>query len=290
MALRNQPYLPLYVQDFMTDEKLMECSAIATGVYIKIMCVMHKSESYGTILLKQKDKQSDKQIENFAYKLAKFLPWDLQTVLKGLDELLHENVLSIDGDLLIQKRMVKDGNISDKRSLSGSKGGKKTTDKNKKFAQAKTQANSESEYESENVDEIKNENEFKKPKAAKTDLQFLIDRFNEKCDKLPKVRSLTDTRKTALKNRIEEHGVEQIEVVFEMVSESKFLNGENGSGFTASIDWVLKPQNFIKILEGNYKNKSNVNNNQRPNGSQRTDAELKQASHNAVTKLFGVQE
>lgn len=26
MALRDQPYLPLYVQDFLTDEKLRECS------------------------------------------------------------------------------------------------------------------------------------------------------------------------------------------------------------------------------------------------------------------------
>ena len=43
MALRDQPYLPLYVQDFLTDEKLAECSAMATGVYIRLMCIMHKS-------------------------------------------------------------------------------------------------------------------------------------------------------------------------------------------------------------------------------------------------------
>ena len=58
MALRDQPYLPLYVQDFLTDEKLIECSASATGVYIRVMCIMHKSDPYGMILLKQKDKQT----------------------------------------------------------------------------------------------------------------------------------------------------------------------------------------------------------------------------------------
>ena len=46
MSLRNQPYIPLYVQDFMTDERLNECSAAANGVYIRLMCLMHKSEEY----------------------------------------------------------------------------------------------------------------------------------------------------------------------------------------------------------------------------------------------------
>ena len=71
MALRDQPYLPLYVQDFLTDEKLIECSASATGVYIRVMCIMHKSDPYGMILLKQKDKQTSSTIQNFALKLIK---------------------------------------------------------------------------------------------------------------------------------------------------------------------------------------------------------------------------
>lgn len=155
MALRNQPYLPLYVQDFLTDEKLIECTALATGVYAKTMCVMHKSEVYGTILLKQKDKQKDKQVENFALKLAKFLPWSLEVIIEGLEELLFEGVLFIEGDFLKQKRMIKDGNISDKRAVAGSKGGKKTLGKDVDFAQAKYQANSE--YENEGENEIKDD-------------------------------------------------------------------------------------------------------------------------------------
>lgn len=150
MALRNQPYLPLYVQDFLTDEKLMECSAKATGVYIRILCLMHKSQMYGTFLLKQKDKQNESNIINFAEKLAKFLPYTLQVIESSLTELTDEGVLFIEGDLLSQKRMVKDGNISDKRASAGSKGGKKSLGKDDDFAQAKTKANSENENEDEN--------------------------------------------------------------------------------------------------------------------------------------------
>jgi len=158
MALRNQPYIPLYVQDFLTDEKLIECSAEATGVYIRLMCIMHKSEQYGTILLKQKDKQTDKQIKNFAIKLAKHLPYELQLIERCLTELIDENVLIIEEDLLIQKRMVKDNLLSNTRAISGSKGGKKTMNKNKNFAQANIKANSEYENEYENEDVIINKN------------------------------------------------------------------------------------------------------------------------------------
>ena len=140
MALRNQPYIPLYVQDFLTDEKLMECSASSTGVYIRIMCILHKQKEYGVFLLKQKYKQSDKQIFNFASHLAKYLPYNENEIYESLIELVNEGVLNIDGDKLYQKRMIKDNDISIKRAESGSKGGKKT-----QFAKAKPKANTENE-------------------------------------------------------------------------------------------------------------------------------------------------
>ena len=117
MALRNQPYFPLYIQDFLTDEKLIECSASATGVYIRLMCIMHKSDEYGKILLKQKDKQTDNQIINFALKLSKQMPYSEKTVTDALIELVEENVLNIEGDYLIQRRMVRDNDLSNTRSI-----------------------------------------------------------------------------------------------------------------------------------------------------------------------------
>jgi uncharacterized protein YdaU (DUF1376 family) len=162
MALRNQPYLPLYVQDFLSDEKLAYCSASSTGVYIRIMCLMHKSETYGKILLKQKFKQSDKQIKNFASQLAVQMPYDFNTILCALEELVDSKVLSEEPCALIQKRMVRDDEISEARALSGKKGGKNSLGKKAKettnfasdFAQAKTQANTEYEYVIEIEDEI----------------------------------------------------------------------------------------------------------------------------------------
>ncbi len=150
MALRDQPYIPLYIQDFLTDEKLIECSASATGVYVRIMCIMHKSEDYGKILLKQKDKQTSEQINNFALKLAKAMPYPFDVVLSAIKELLSEGVLHLEGDFLCQKRMIKDNHVSLLRAESGSKGGKLAQAKVK----AKKESNTEYETETENAFEI----------------------------------------------------------------------------------------------------------------------------------------
>jgi hypothetical protein len=166
MALRDQPYIPLYIQDYLTDEKLNECSASTQGVYIRIMCIMHKSETYGKIMLKQKYKQIDKQEESkcyaFAHQIDKHLTFDLETIYSAIRELIRENVLFYDGDYICQKRMIKDNELSLKRASAGKKGGKKTQTKNKDFALAKNEATTENENENEykNEDDIKNESKF----------------------------------------------------------------------------------------------------------------------------------
>jgi hypothetical protein len=165
MALRDQPYLPLYVQDFLTDEKLAECSAAANGVYIRLMCLMHKSDQYGSILLKQKYKQTSEPIKNFATQIAKQMPFDFHTVARSLEELVNEKVLLMEGDILTQKRMVKDNKISESRAKTGAKGGAKTANKfASKFAKAKSQANTE--YENEDEFESEDEDDLRKGGAG----------------------------------------------------------------------------------------------------------------------------
>jgi len=149
MALRDQPYLPLYVQDFLTDEKLIECTAKSTGVYIKIMCVMHKSGTYGKILLKQKDEIGANDIENFAFKLTKHLGFSKPVIEESLRELIDEGVLYIKDKTLCQKRMISDNELSIKRAEIGKEGGKKTQ-LALKIAKAKKEANTEYENEYEN--------------------------------------------------------------------------------------------------------------------------------------------
>lgn len=154
MALTNQPYLPLYIQDWLTNNKLKQCLLGAHGLMINIMCLMHKEDTYGKLLLRQKFKQTKQPEKNFALMLAKLLPFDLAEIEKYLSELLEEKVLVINDDMLICKRMVKDAETSAARASNGSKGGKKTKEKIQKlednFAVAKKVANTENAIEYEN--------------------------------------------------------------------------------------------------------------------------------------------
>lgn len=127
MALRDQPYIPLYVKDYLTDEKLNNCSAASQGVFIKIMCVLHKQENYGKILLKPKVNLEVNTIPDsclaFAQQLSKQLSFDTEIILSALEELVSEDVLQLKGDTLSQKRMVKDFSTSLIRYNNGKKGG-----------------------------------------------------------------------------------------------------------------------------------------------------------------------
>lgn len=87
--------------------------------------------------------------------------------------------------------------------------------------------------------------------------------FNETCKELPKIIKITETRKTIIRNILKKYKKEEIGEVFKLVSTSNFMNGKNERGWKADFDWILKPKNFLKILEGNFQtvgkgNKSSI--------------------------------
>lgn len=210
MSLRNCPYLPLYVQDFLTDEKLIDCSASANGVYIRLMCILHKSEPYGKILLKQKYKQNESMCLNFASMLLRQMPYSMSEIHDGLEELLENKIIEIDGDYLLQKRMVKDGELSEKRAVAGKKGGKKSLEiclsKISSKSESKNISKSEANTENENENDIDIENEYniKKFSFLKELLSIGVERnIAEEWIKVRKNKKLTQTETAFLKTKKE---------------------------------------------------------------------------------------
>lgn len=181
MALRDQPYLPLYVQDYLTDEKLSMCTWSTQGVYIKLLCLLHKSEPYGTILLKQNDKQSENIALNFALKIMRLLPIEKDVLISALTELIAEGCLIIEDDKLLQQRMVRDNEISNIRAKAGRAGGKQTQN----FAKAKSEANTENENENININKEcllkERETEFKESVKQYSN-QYPVNMLKSFCD------------------------------------------------------------------------------------------------------------
>jgi DNA-binding transcriptional regulator YhcF (GntR family) len=81
--------------------------------------------------------------------------------------------------------------------------------------------------------------------------------FNSIAVDLPKVKALSEARKKAINARVKEHGIDLVRDAFIMAQESDFLSGRGGDKWKASFDWIMNPNNFIKVIEGNYNNNGN---------------------------------
>lgn len=131
----------------------------------------------------------------------------------------------------------------------------------------------EDEEEDKEEEEDKDKDEKKgglgENKKEEINYQEIIDIFNSVCFELSNAK-LTDSRKKLINARIKEHSLEKIGDVFKLVVESDFLSGRK-KDWKANFDWIMKKENFIKILEGNYKN-INKQSNERTNEQIFTDA------------------
>ena len=84
-------------------------------------------------------------------------------------------------------------------------------------------------------------------------------------ENLPGYRSITQARTKHINARLKDYSLETVKEVLDMADESTFLTdnltAEDGKWY--NFDWIFNPNNFIKILEGNYswsnKKQSKVN-------------------------------
>ena len=91
------------------------------------------------------------------------------------------------------------------------------------------------------------------------DYQKIVDLYHKNCPSLPKVTKITEARKKLINARLKDYSEEELENAFRLAEASDFLTGRNGKWGGANFDWVMNTNNIVKILEGNYKNKSKGN-------------------------------
>lgn len=60
------------------------------------------------------------------------------------------------------------------------------------------------------------------------------------------------TREKLLRARVDAVGLDAVLAAVRNVFASSFLRGENDRGWAATFDWFLKPNNFVKVADGNY--------------------------------------
>ena len=92
-----------------------------------------------------------------------------------------------------------------------------------------------------------------KPKKTKTSHQEIVDAYHRILPELPKVRVLTDKRKTQIKScsavKKTFCSIDFWEAYFTSIRSSQFHMGNNDRGWTADFDWLTNKTNFVKMYE-----------------------------------------
>ncbi len=118
------------------------------------------------------------------------------------------------------------------------------------------------------------------------DVRRIVDAWNTLgLQQVTKVTS-DSKRGVMLRARVNEFGVDKVLEAIEKVRESDFLKGQSKSEFVITFEWFVRPNNFVKILEGNYDNRISQN---RPRRSYTTAAEAVPRTEIDIEKLAALQ-
>ena len=87
--------------------------------------------------------------------------------------------------------------------------------------------------------------------SVQKDIKAVIEAWNQlPLNKVTTIKSGTK-RHDALVARIRQYGIESVLEAVNMISQSPFLLGQK-TDFIITFDWFVRPNNFIKVYEGNY--------------------------------------
>lgn len=84
-------------------------------------------------------------------------------------------------------------------------------------------------------------------------IDSIISKYNS--TSFAKVEKITDQRKKHIRARIKDYGVDNILLMIERANKSDFLHGINDRRWKADFDWLMNPNNYVKVIEGKFDNK-----------------------------------
>lgn len=148
--------------------------------------------------------------------------WEEHQNVEGMDKIREQNRLRKQRQREREKEFNCDGNVMSRDSHATEE------DKNK--------------IKNKNIDTI----EYNK----------IMQLYNTFCPSLPSVRSLSESRKKAIRARMHTYTVDDFKELFEKAEASDFLKGANDRNWSATFDWLIKDANMAKVLDGNYSNKA----------------------------------
>ena len=153
---------------------------------------------------------------------------------------------------------------------------KEIEERNTKETQKKNKRNTKETRRKTNNKDNNDNND--KQDIRSTQFDYVISEWNSLDKNISNIQTINSgtTRYKLLKARENEYGKDKIVEAIRNVNNSSFLKGYEKS-WKITFDWFIKPNNFIKVLEGNYNDSKNNKPNNLYSKDERTDEAERQA-------------
>ena len=251
------------VTDIFDDEKMLLIENLPSAdsiivIWFKLLCLAGKNNNSGVFLMNNRIPYTDEM-------LATIFRRDVNTVRLALATFEKYEMIEIINDVITIPNWDKHQTLDayEKKKERDRIYQKERREKQKllalgeKSSDNKTTPSSDvviSDIEEDKEIDIDN-NTISKDIVSSTKVQPVIEKWNSlNLQKLVCIKEGTNRYKL-LNARIKDYGMDSVLKAIDMVKESSFLKGDNFKGWTITFDWLIKPNNFLKVLEGNYSDK-----------------------------------
>ena len=251
--------------DIFDDEKILLIESLPDAyaiivVWFKLLCLAGKQNNSGVFMIGDKMPYTDKMLATiFRMKettvqlaLTTFQQFGMVEIIDGVITIpnwgKHQNLDQLQARKEYMQNYMREYRERQKL-LTGSVDCKVNSKVNSKANVNPPEEDTEGDIRN------KKEKDISPEPVRTTDVQRIIDAWNTLG--LNKVKAINPdtTRYSMLRKRLKDYGVDTIVEGVDKIRHSSFLQGHNNKGWQATFDWFIKPDNFQKVIDGNYDDK-----------------------------------
>lgn len=228
--------------------KLPEGNSIVL-IWVMLLAMAGKCNDHGKIYLTENIPYTPKM-------LADELDFEENTVQLALQALKQLDMIVLDDGYFSITGWEEHQNIEGMGRIREQNRIRKQRQREKERLIAESRVMSRDSHATEEDKDKEEEKDIDKESKEKVTCEQVVDLYRSICVSYPKVISLSEARKRAIRARLKMYSMDDFRMLFEKAEASSFLKGANNRNWSATFDWLLKESNMVKVLEGNYDNKT----------------------------------
>ena len=252
------------VTDIFDDEKMLLIESLPSAdsiivIWFKLLCLAGKNNNSGVFLFNNSIPYTDEMLATIFRRDVNTVRLALKTFEEfGMVEIINGAVTIPNWDKhqsldSYEKRKERDRIYQRERREKQKKLalGEKSTDKSSDKSTDKSTDVALLDIDKDIDIDIDN-NSISKDILVPLKLEPIVKKWNSLGLQEIKAINAGTNRHKLLNARIKDYGIDKVLETIESVNRSSFLKGQNNRGWVITFDWLIKPNNFVKVMEGNY--------------------------------------